>query len=63
MEKEELLEKFKKNILNLSWSMDDAPYHGFNRDNINGVNFAIDKVLEGTGITIRDMLKEFGYIK
>jgi hypothetical protein len=58
MEETEQFEQMKKNILGLSMSMDDAPYHGFSRETINGVNFAIDKVLKNTGITIQDLLNE-----
>lgn len=52
------LELIKKNILGLALSMDDAPYHGINRDSRIGVDFAIGKILKGTGITIESLLKE-----
>lgn len=52
------IENIKKNILSLSWSMDDAPYFEFNKENIKGVNFAIDKILKDTGITIESLLEE-----
>ncbi len=55
---EELLEQLKKNIISVSMSMDNAPYMGFSGDKIKGVDFAINKILEGTGITISDLIKE-----
>ena len=55
---EQVYEQLKKNIVGLSYSMQDAPYHGFSRDKINGVNFAVDKILNGTGITIESLIKE-----
>ena len=59
MEKDEqVFEQLKKNIVGLSYSMQDAPYHGFSEDKIRGVNFAIEKVLNGTGITIESLIKE-----
>lgn len=56
--KEEVFEQLKKNIVGLSYSMQEAPYHGFSGDKIKGVNFAIEKVLNGTGITIESLIKE-----
>ena len=38
--------------------MQDAPYHGFSGDKIKGVNFAVEKILNGTGITIESLIKE-----
>lgn len=58
MQNEELIEQLKKNILSVSWSMQDAPYHGFSSDKIKGVNFAVEKILEGTEITIQSLLQE-----
>lgn len=55
---EQVYEQLKKNIVGLSYSMQDAPYHGFSGDKINGVNFAVDKILNGTGITIESLIKE-----
>lgn len=54
----ELIEKIKRNIFHLDWSMDDAPYHGFTGDNIRGVRFAINKILEDTGYTRESLHKE-----
>ncbi|WP_368900774.1 hypothetical protein [Oceanobacillus oncorhynchi] len=58
MKESEQLEKIKKNILAVDWSMDDTPYMGFSSDNIRGVRFAIEKILEGTGITIESLFLE-----
>jgi hypothetical protein len=55
---DDLIEKLKKNILSLDWAMDDAAYHGFTADKIRGVRFAINKILEGTDITIETLIKE-----
>jgi hypothetical protein len=35
--------------------MSDAPFHGFTGDNVRGVDFAITKILEGTGITLKEI--------
>lgn len=58
MTEKEQLELLKKNILNLSWGMQDAPFRGVNEDTIKGVTFAIGKILEGTEISIATILKE-----
>ena len=58
MTEKEQFELLKKNILGLSWSMEDAAFHGLNRDTIKGVEFAVDKILKGTGITIKSLLEE-----
>lgn len=58
MTEQEQLERLKKNILALDWSMDDAPYMGFSGDKIRGVKFAVSKILEGTDITIESLLQE-----
>ena len=58
MNAEEQLEKLKKNILALDMAMDDAPYHGFTKDNIKGVRFAVKQILEGTNITRESLIKE-----
>ena len=52
------LAKIKSNILTLSRSLSDAPFHGVSSEAIRGVEFAIDKVLEGTGITISSLLED-----
>lgn len=54
----EPLQRLKKNILALDWAMDDAQYHGFTGENIHGVRFAIGKILDGTGISIKSLHKE-----
>lgn len=54
----EMLEKIKDNIFHLDYSMVDAPYHGFTHEHINGVEFAIEKILEGTGLTLESIIKE-----
>jgi hypothetical protein len=58
MDSDELLEKLKMNIIATDMSMMDAPYFGFSGDKVRGVEFAINKILEGTGITISDLIKE-----
>ena len=58
MTNDELIENIKRNIYNLDWSMDDAPFHGFSGDNVRGVKFAINKILEGTGYTRESIHKE-----
>lgn len=58
MTEQEQLERLKKNILAVDWSMDDAPYMGFSGDKIKGVRFAVSKILEGTGITTETLLQE-----
>lgn len=55
---EEQLEQLKKNIVSLSYSIVDAPYFGVNKDQINGIEFAINKILENTGILIGDLINE-----
>lgn len=51
-------EQLKKNILSLNWSMDDAPYFGLSGDQIKTIKYSIQKILEGTGLTIEELLKE-----
>lgn len=63
MSEEILLHKIKQNIFHLDMAMSDAPYHGFTGDHIKGVLFAINKVLEDTGITPEALIKEFIYNK
>lgn len=58
MEEKEQLEQLKKNITSLSWSLNDAPYHGVSKKAENAIAFAINKILENTGITIETLLKE-----
>lgn len=54
----ETLDKLKSNIYHLGRSMDDAPYHGVNSDQIKGINFAINKILKDTGLTTASIFKE-----
>ncbi len=58
MEEKEQLEQLKKNIIGLSWSLNDAPYRGISKEAENAIAFAINKILENTGITIESLLKE-----
>ncbi|EJS62019.1 hypothetical protein ICU_05187 [Bacillus cereus BAG2X1-1] len=58
MEEKEQLEQLKKNILNLSIAMMDAPYHGVNKVAEEAVHFAIGKVLLNTELTTESLLKE-----
>lgn len=55
---DELVDKLKRNILGCDWSLNDAPFHGFTPDNIKGAQWALRKVLDGTGITIKDLIEE-----
>jgi hypothetical protein len=59
MTEKEILERIKRNIFNLGFGMMDAPYFGFSGDKVRGVHFAIEKILEGTGITEKDIINEF----
>lgn len=54
----DLLDTIKKNILGLSWSLQDAPFHGVSKESEKAIKFSIDKILKGTGITIESLLKE-----
>lgn len=58
MSNDELVEKLKKNILSVDWSMMDAPFFGFSGEKVKGVHFATNKILEGTGITMQDLVRE-----
>lgn len=58
MTDQEQLDKLKLNILHLMYSMDDAPFHGFNSDHMAGYRFAQKKILEGTGIDFNSLNKE-----
>jgi len=58
----EKLEKIKKNMLILDMSLDDAPYFGATKDFVNGARFAMNKILEGTGLTLEELAKERGSI-
>ena len=63
MNNEELLAKIRNNLFHLHMSMMDAPYHGLTKEEIAGVEFAISKVLKGTGITVKELVAEgFGDI-
>lgn len=55
---EEQFERIRKNVLALDWSMDDAPYMGVDSQTIKGIQFAIKKILEGTGITMKALHDE-----
>jgi hypothetical protein len=61
MNEKEILERIKRNIYNLGYGLMDAPYFGISDDKIRGVEFAIEKILEGTGITEKDIIDEFRY--
>ena len=54
----EQLEKIKKNMLILDMSLDDAPYFGATKDFVNGARFAMNKILEGTGLTLEELARE-----
>ena len=58
MDELEQFERLKRNILGVSLSTADAPYHGISRETINGIDFAVDKALDRTGITISSLLEE-----
>lgn len=58
MNDKEILEKIKDNIFRLGYQMQDAPYHGVSQDTVKGVQYAIDSMLKGTGITEKDIINE-----
>lgn len=58
MNNDELVEKLKMNIYATDMSMMDAPYFGFTGEKIRGVEFAINRILQGTGITMSDLIRE-----
>ncbi|MFD0771641.1 hypothetical protein ACFQZ1_23175 [Bacillus sp. CGMCC 1.60114] len=58
MEEKKQLEQMKKNILDLSIALIDAPFHGVSNEKRIAMEFAINKILENTGITIESLLKE-----
>lgn len=58
MNNEELSAKFRSNLFGLIMSLDDAPYHGFTGDNIRGAKWAIGRMIEGTGLTTEQIVKE-----
>lgn len=58
MNPDEQLEILKRNIISLSASTINASYMGLNRDQVRAIEFSVDKVLEGTGLTINKLLKE-----
>lgn len=47
-----------ENLYNLGWSMQDAPFFGMNKDARNGVDFAIEKVLQGTGVSMESIIEQ-----
>lgn len=58
MTEKEQLEQLKKNILSLSWSMNDAPLRGLSEVQIWTVNKSIENILGKTDITITDLINE-----
>ncbi|MFK3936523.1 hypothetical protein ACI2JA_03275 [Alkalihalobacillus sp. NPDC078783] len=56
MNKEEQFDILVKGIHDLSWSMQDAPYHGVKRETIDGVNFAIKEILKESDFTLGDII-------
>lgn len=60
MDEAEQLKKVRKNIRDLGWRMQDAPYHGVSAETIKGMRFAIDEILKGTGITEEEIIKNGG---
>ncbi|KAA6450967.1 hypothetical protein [Bacillus swezeyi] len=58
MTEQEQFERLKRNILVLDMSLSDAPFHGVNHDQIDGIKFAIKKTLKDTGITIESLIEE-----
>ncbi|MFD5264023.1 hypothetical protein ACFWJC_25180 [Bacillus wiedmannii] len=58
MKETEKLEQLKKNILSLSLSLNDAPFHGVSKESEKAINFAITKVVEGTSITTEALVRE-----
>ncbi|WIT26318.1 hypothetical protein [Bacillus phage SPO1L3] len=47
-----------ENLYNLGWSMQDAPFFGMSKDARNGVDFAIEKVLQGTGVSMQSIIEQ-----
>lgn len=47
-----------ENLYNLVWSMQDAPFFGMNKDARNGVDFAIEKILQGTGVSMESIIEQ-----
>ncbi|QPX71751.1 hypothetical protein [Bacillus phage SP8] len=47
-----------ENLYNLGWSMQDAPFFGMNKDARNGVDFAIEKILQGTGVSMESIIEQ-----
>ncbi|WIT26519.1 hypothetical protein [Bacillus phage SPO1L4] len=47
-----------ENLYNLGWSMQDAPFFGVNKDARNGVDFAIEKILQGTGVSMESIIEQ-----
>ncbi|QMV48712.1 hypothetical protein Goe10_c01840 [Bacillus phage vB_BsuM-Goe10] len=47
-----------ENLYNLGWSMQDAPFFGMNKDARNGVDFAIEKILQGTRVSMESIIEQ-----
>lgn len=58
MTEKEQLNKLKANIFGLHMSLMDAPYHGISIEQIETLEFSINKILNGTGITTKQLRDE-----
>ncbi|MGG3446482.1 hypothetical protein [Bacillus nitratireducens] len=66
MKEKEQLEQLKKNILSLSWSLNDATFRGLSNDDIWKINKVLENILGKTDITIEKLMdeaKEKGWFK
>ncbi|MCU5408002.1 hypothetical protein OCA16_26025 [Bacillus cereus] len=57
MTEEKQLKKIKENTYGLWMSLMDAPYSGIAKEQIAAIEFAIGKILKGTGLKIEDLNK------
>ncbi|EJR66482.1 hypothetical protein IIO_01098 [Bacillus cereus VD115] len=66
IKEKEQLEQLKKNILSLSWSLNDATFRGLSNDDIWKINKVLENILGKTDITIEKLMveaKEKGWFK
>ncbi|MGX5433384.1 hypothetical protein [Bacillus toyonensis] len=66
MKEKKQLEQLKKNILSLSWSLNDATFRGLSNDDIWKINKVLENILGKTDITIEKLMdeaKEKGWFK
>ncbi|EJR57505.1 hypothetical protein IIO_05032 [Bacillus cereus VD115] len=66
MKEKEEFEQLRKNILSLSWSLNDATFRGLSNDDIWKINKVLENILGKTDITIEKLMveaKEKGWFK